>query len=212
MLISFIQIFLLFLQIPTHQQIIDEHYNAEYQYYRRVCRRYYKGRYLFEDLLHELYFGLLKVPEDVVIKYKETNTLRILGFRTIRNIYQRRDQQKRIGDSVLMEIKNIGRDSDKSDLYTEQGDEKIISDGDPFYNIGTEDPTFDDEMERLKDERRLDTLNALITANRNNEKIQLLLMCENQTIVDVAKQMNTSVYLVRKELNEIKQTLKDHIL
>lgn len=198
-----------FLEIPTVQHIINSHYEQNYRYYRKICRQKYNGNYLYEDLLHELYFNFLRVRPEKILEYNSTNSLNVIGNRLIKWLYikrtrhnQNNNKNKLSGDSPLFET------ATKSFIEMDEDGEPR----DPLDNIGVEDECFEDADERQIKERRLDTLNSLITANRNNDKIQLLLMCENQTIVDVANQMGTTKYMVRRELNTIKQTLKEHIL
>ena len=53
--------------------IVDKHFADNYAYYLSVCKRYYNGRYLAEDLLHELYhvFVHLQKKDSSIIETEE---------------------------------------------------------------------------------------------------------------------------------------------
>lgn len=74
----------------TSKQIVDIHFEKNYNYYRSVCYRYYKGRYLFEDLLNESYLELLKVKENVIFDFNDKDKLHCICLKIIRSLYQKR--------------------------------------------------------------------------------------------------------------------------
>lgn len=184
--------------IITTKQIIDEHYSSYYNYYRKVCYQYYDGRFLYMDLLHELYIGFLKVKEEVIKKFHSIDKLKNIGLLIIRSLFNKRNRQKNHKDgqdSPLSEIKRI----DIADVT------------DIFMCIGIEDENFEDEYDRRKDEAKLDRMNALIMANRDNKDIQLLLLSTNNTIVDIAKDAQATVYHINKDINKAKQLIKENL-
>ena len=74
----------------TSKQIIDTHFEKNYKYYRQVCYRYYRGKYLYEDLLNESYLEFLKVKEPVIFKFSNRDKLHCIGLKIIRSLYQKR--------------------------------------------------------------------------------------------------------------------------
>lgn len=74
------------------KQIIDKHFSDNYNYYRFVCYKYYKGRYLFEDLLHELYFKLLNEKEFKILKYHKDEKLKVLVIYRLRDLFRSRSK------------------------------------------------------------------------------------------------------------------------
>lgn len=75
--------------------IIDKHYSDNYNYYRSVCYNYYRGRYLWEDLSHELYIDFLKIKAQVIEKFHQLGKLKNIGLKLIRRLYERRFRAKR---------------------------------------------------------------------------------------------------------------------
>lgn len=82
---------------------------------------------------------------------------------------------------------------------------------DIFFNISSEDFNIEDEEERRIAEQRLDTMNALITANKDHKGVQLLLLCTNNTTKAVAEESGTTVYHIKKEVDQVKEYIKQAI-
>lgn len=76
------------------KEIVDKHYSEYYKYYRRMCLQYYNGRYLSEDLLHELYFELLKVKPETVEFFDEIGKLHYIGLRIIKSLFYHKNKSK----------------------------------------------------------------------------------------------------------------------
>lgn len=144
---------------------------------------------MYEELLHELYLAFLNVKEDVIKKFNELNELKKIGLIIIRDLFQRRNSKRRKGDSVLMEIRPI----------------------EYYYNISSEDESLEDELERRNKDRKLDTMNVLLNTNRDNDKVQLLVMCYNEGVTKVAKDMGTNRQKIYNDLRGIKETLRECI-
>lgn len=51
------------------KQIADAHFAKNYNYYRTICYRCYRGRYLYEDLLNESYLKFIEKDPDVLLKF-----------------------------------------------------------------------------------------------------------------------------------------------
>lgn len=86
------------------KQIIDKHFTENVNYYRAICRDYYKN-YLAEDLLQEAYLAFLKVPEPVILKINDIKViderikyLRNIGRKRIAYIFRHRKQCKQHKD------------------------------------------------------------------------------------------------------------------
>ena len=111
----------------TTKDIIDQHFTDNYKRYQRVCYRYYRGRYLFDDLLNEAYFEFLKVKEDVILKFHAMDKLYNIGLKIIRSLYQKRFSTKKYegasSTSALYESKTITLHIDRLDLSNESYDE-----------------------------------------------------------------------------------------
>lgn len=192
---------------PKRKAVVDKHFTDNYKYYRKVCYQYYGGRYLLEDLLHEVYLGFMKIRPELIDSFNQINkrtglnNLKNLGLLIIRSLYQKRFYKKKYergSDSPLSEMNGIEYFGDGEGL-------------DPFYDIGIEDETFEDEVERRSRERKLDTMNALITANKEHRGVKLLLLCTNNTTKDVAKESGTSPYHIKKEIDQTKEYFKQII-
>lgn len=84
----------------TSKEIVDKHFCSNYSYYERVCRQYYHGRYLKDDLLHESYIYFLKIRDEVIQKFYEADRLHNLGLLVIRKVYQVRYQVKRNNSEI----------------------------------------------------------------------------------------------------------------
>lgn len=69
---------------------IDKHFADYYSYYKRICKKYYNGRYLAEDMLHELYFKLLAEKPESIDKYNKDGKLYILGLYRLRDLFRNR--------------------------------------------------------------------------------------------------------------------------
>lgn len=178
------------------KEIIDKHFQSNYEYYKSVCRSYYKKRYIYEDLLHETYSGFLKVKESTIIQFHELNRLHNIGLKIIRSLYQKRNQKQRKGDSPLKE--------DNTVLYYEENNEGLCCFDEVFDEL-------EQSEERITKERKLDTMNSLISANKDNRKIQLLIMNTHEKIVDIARESKTTTYYITKEINEAKEFLKANL-
>jgi len=75
------------------KSIIDKHFADNYTYYKSVCKRYYNGRYLAEDLLHELYLKLSNSNPDQIERYHKANKLNCLGLLIIKDLFRHRTQK-----------------------------------------------------------------------------------------------------------------------
>lgn len=164
---------------------------------------------MYEDLLHELYEALLNKPEETVLRESEKENLRNLGIMTIRDLYQRRNCNGAKSPTGLSEVKGVEKYQDPTDKNYNNNNNEY--DPDPFRCLGEEDQTWEDELERKEKDRRLDDMNALINMNKSDEKIQLLVMVSNEGATVVAKEMGISRQRVYYKMNEIKQTLREHI-
>ena len=72
---------------------IDKHFADNYTYYKSVCKRYYNGRYLAEDLLHELYLKLSNSNPEQIERYHKANKLNCLGLLIIKDLFRHRTQK-----------------------------------------------------------------------------------------------------------------------
>lgn len=89
------------------KEIIDNHFLENYEYYKKVCRYSFKGRYLWEDLLQETYLCFFKVKPETIKKYSDTGQLLRIGSIIIRSLYQERKRAKKNSNgntSPLFEI------------------------------------------------------------------------------------------------------------
>lgn len=110
--------------------IVDEHFTKNYKYYRQVCYRYYRGRYLFEDLLNETYLKFIEVKEDTIFALYEIDKLHCIGLRIIRSLFQkkgRRSNTKENGNlsSVLFETPGIDYEYDFMASDNESDEQEI---------------------------------------------------------------------------------------
>lgn len=112
--------------------IIDKHFEGNYNYYKRVCLRYYKGRYLFEDLLHEVYLKFVESKEATIKRYSSSDKLYCLGLYYIRHLYRERKRTKRrgktkhLGVSTLHEQTNLTEfDLDTLNIQDLSAEDKI---------------------------------------------------------------------------------------
>jgi hypothetical protein len=151
---------------------------------------------MYEELLHEVYIAFLRVGEESIIKY--STDLKPIGLMLIKSLYNSRNEKR-----VKRNVKGL-------QTYNPLNEIKGI-DASAFYSLGQEDETFEDDLERRNKERKLDTMNELLNSNRDNEKVQLLVICYNEGVSKVAKDMGTNRQKIYNDLKGIKETLKECI-
>jgi len=79
----------------TTQQIVDAHFTSNYKRYRGICYQYYRGRYLFEDLLNESYILFRQVKPETIQRFSELDKLHCIVLKIIRSVYQKRNYSAR---------------------------------------------------------------------------------------------------------------------
>lgn len=129
------------------KMIIDEHYTKYYHYYHMICTRFFKGRYIAEDMLHELYLGFLTVKSEVIIKFHAIDKLKCIGIRILKSLYSKRNLgTKRAGKTtsplhelpMVFDVNELEIETDNiSNEYnyekTEQAINKLTSNNDTWF-------------------------------------------------------------------------------
>jgi hypothetical protein len=116
------------------KEIIDTHIIEYEKYYKFICRNYYNGRYLSDDLFQELYLCFLDADPNEVKKFADAKKLHYLGALIIRNTFGKRGyhkRQERSETSPLFELSNITELVDKrirEDQTKEVNLEKLMDD------------------------------------------------------------------------------------
>lgn len=72
------------------KEILDKHITTNYGYYKNICWKYFKGNYLFEDLLHIVYLDIIENNLEQVVKYNDNGKLRVLIIYKIRRLFEKR--------------------------------------------------------------------------------------------------------------------------
>lgn len=141
------------------------------------------------------------------MQFHRINKLKNIGLRIIRDLWQKRNAKryKKARGNIVMGDYNPLNELKSCEVLDVEEQMIFVADAieQPF------DP--DAEPTRRKHERRLDTMNSLIQANHDNDKVQLLLLSQNNTVKDIADEMGTSKYFINKDLAEIKETFKEHL-
>jgi DNA-directed RNA polymerase specialized sigma24 family protein len=88
------------------RKIIDNHFATNYEYYRKVCKAYYRGADLADDLLHESFVSFTKVKPDVIERFNELEKLHCIVLKIIRSTYanRRRAKQNKQGNTSPLYI------------------------------------------------------------------------------------------------------------
>lgn len=98
--------------------IIDEHFKSNYNYYKAVCFKFYKGRYLAEDLLHKTYEDFLNTNPETVLEFQKANKLKYLGIRIIKRLHSHKGRFKRHRDGSTSELFEVtGSDPNPEFVY-----------------------------------------------------------------------------------------------
>lgn len=72
--------------------IINNHVISNIESLKAICRAFYKGSYLWEDLFQEFYLQIVKVPDDLYLRFQVN--LKALCYLTIRDIHNERRLNK----------------------------------------------------------------------------------------------------------------------
>lgn len=170
------------------KSIIDLHYTSNYKYYKHICNRFYKGRYIADDMLHELYLGFLTVSPRVIIKFNEIDKLKCIGIKILKSLFSKRN----------LGTKNKGKQS--SPLH------EI-----PVFDIQTYSyPDIETELESEINETNIikseAAINKLLSNNDTWFVTQVFIQCQNQSILKLSRDTKinrsylTSAYKKGKEL------------
>ena len=169
------------------KQIIDKHIIEYHRYYSCVCINYYKGRYLWEDLLQELYLEFLNCNENTIAKFNEQKKLHFLGAKIIQGLYSKRGKRKeyKVGTSNLNELSNL---KEYSNLKT------IQDETDPFAYID------DEEVKRAMDD----------LYKRDWFLHDVLVITQSESINNLSKRTKIDRGYLTKAIKEAKYYIKNH--
>lgn len=180
------------------KKIIDDHFTQKYDYYRRVCAKYYNGRYLTDDMLHELYLAFFNVRPEIILQFNAIGKLQNIGGKIILSLYCKRNQGN----------KNKGKQS--SALHEL-----------PMFDIDiVGDMIVDDSVDECKHEQRENQLSnmdvaidKLLRDPNTWFSTQVFLECQTDSILALSKKTKISRGYLTKAykrgnellLNEIKK-------
>jgi DNA-directed RNA polymerase specialized sigma24 family protein len=158
--------------------IIDKHFSDNIEYYKTICRNWYKDRYLWEDLLQEAYLGMLKVRPEVVKYSPDTAYLKHIGKKVISSILQKRNYHKKHvdgSDSVLFETSNNAKE----------------------FNFDI----FEHNQECKKDtEELIDKINSIVYDGLLNKdfETEVFVMAQIESISSISRRTGVNYYSVSK--------------
>jgi hypothetical protein len=111
------------------RNLIDKHFTENYKSYKSVCRKKFGGRYVYEDLLHELYIMFIDYDSEKIRRYSDNGKLHILGLCFIQKIFAKRNNKKKYKaeSSNLLEISTSVECSDNM-FMIEDIEPELISD------------------------------------------------------------------------------------
>lgn len=182
------------------KQHIDEHIVKFEKYYRGVCYTYYNGRYLYEDLLQELYIEFINTSPNIIRKFHVNNKLIYLGHILIRKIYSHRGYHKRYDKgktSPLFESCHIEcLDIDKIDLTSS---ENIESELDELINNLPPDPEY--IFKQLDEHEKEDYFEANIVR-----------LSQNESLHSISKRTRISYPYIVKKYKEANENIKKRLI
>lgn len=172
---------------------IDNHFSANYNYYQRICNKYFSGNDLQNDLLHELYIRLSQIPEQTIKRYIEAKRLHNIGLLTIKKIYSERYKVKTKSQAKCSK-ENYGS---TSPLYTSPDVLPIIIESTPSENEPSKAALYD-SLELLK--------------NNHYFCYEILILTTEVGQTKAAKQMKLTKVAYKQHFETAKQLLKKQLL
>lgn len=184
----------------TTRQIVDEHFTSNYKYYRQVCYQYYRGRYLYEDLLNEAYLKFISIKPETIDKFLELNKLHCIGLKIIRSLYQKRTNG--------LKYSNAGG---SSPLFETKGVEWS-------YNFIDDNQTKDEKEIQLYFEKAVKTINEALTYPVTESKkrtpyqlVQTFLAVQESSIGRISIETGISRPHIKETYKQAKEYLKNEI-
>jgi hypothetical protein len=193
--------------------IINQHFEKDYKYYERICKRYFKGRYLSTDLLHEAYLCFINENEIKIKAYNDNNNLRILGIYYIRKLYNRRKQvfkNKNGHTSTLHElvsVENCLRKEDTKKDYDYVDVDANTDDFDFYQALEFEriEGDFESidliEVEKIKDE-------IITSVSNQDHDMNVFIMAQTQSINSISKETKINRASIQKSYDRAQIRLK----
>lgn len=185
------------------KSIIDNHIKLNYDYYHRVCKKYYNGRYIADDMVQELYLAFLNVKEDVILKFHSVNKLKNIGGKIALSLFNKRNQG----------TKNAGKTT--SPLHEVPTFGSCLTDDD-FSEWSAYRPESHDYCRHTVKEKQLSTMaEAMTKLMRNQEtwfEVTVFKECQNQSILSLSKETRISRSYLTRAYNNGRELIKKEML
>jgi len=183
------------------KEIVDKHFNDNYGYYYRICSQRYKGRYLKEDLLHDMYLEVLKSKPETIIKVSEQGRLRTLFICRMKDLLRESKKVKQHHDGSTSDLNESALSAivDIDYLLKDEGFEaKIIQ------------QETQEHIQELID-KAMRTQNNGTKERSNYLKVSVFLHSVKTNISQTSRDMCIPRYFVSEIYNEGREYLKQAI-
>jgi hypothetical protein len=190
--------------------ILDKHFTDNYNYYRNVCWKYYRGRYLFEDLFHESYLLCLREREETVIRLFNVDKLHYLVLRRIGYLFRHRksatNRKSQVHDganlsSPLFETPNVSYEvdfpSEDNDLVLDLTEQEVRD----YFEKAT-----------AIMEKALQQPVIVTKAKTDFQKVQTVIAVLQSNVNQIHKLTGISRPFITETYNQGKQFIKEQIL
>lgn len=207
--------------------IIDEHIKVNYDYYHRVCKKYYNGRYIADDMVQELYLAFLNVKEDVILKFHSVNKLKNIGGKIALSLFNKRNQgTKNAGKSTSplhevparTSVNNTFIVLDKNNYRPNENPDDFFNHDDfiDIVNWKKSEPTEHDPSRHIIKEKQLSTMAEAMTRLMRNQdtwfEVTVFKECQNQSILSLSKETRISRSYLTRAYNNGRELIKKEML
>lgn len=204
--------------------IIDEHIKVNYDYYHRVCKKYYNGRYIADDMVQELYLAFLNVKEDVILKFHSVNKLKNIGGKIALSLFNKRNQGTKNAGKSTSPLHEVPALTNHNDTFVVV-DKNNFKDNDAFLtyddfidiaNWKKSEPTEHDPCRHVIKEKQLSTMAEAMTRLMRNQdtwfEVTVFKECQNQSILSLSKETRISRSYLTRAYNNGRELIKKEML
>lgn len=162
--------------------IINKHFEDNYNYYKWVCNRYFNGRYLAEDMLHETYLKFFDQREDKIRNYNDLGKLRVLGVYFIRELFSCKSQTMKHKDGRTSPLhETSSNEFDFERYYNDDKDCEMLD-----AEVCQEDKR--EEVDLIKLERIKEEI--VVSIQNDDHDMNVFVMAQTQSINKISKETN----------------------
>lgn len=198
--------------------IIDNHFVKYYDYYKSVCKKKYSGRYVADDLLHEVYLAFFKVNPEVIIKFNDVNKLQNIGGKIIISLFNKRNQGTKnkgkttspLHETPVNDINDIRSPKECNLLEIESNDDYID------YLLFNDNIFMEKEKERQRiKEIHLSNAQSVINQRLRDKETwfatEVFLQCQDKSILRLSKETRINRSYLTKAYDNGKEMLKSDL-